>query len=150
MEQTVKCMRSREIDIAKGIGILLVVLGHAVPDANIGIQNKFWATAFNWIYSFHMALFMAMAGVLFFRKAVACQSLEEKCRELKNRGGKIACAVPFLFSVDIGSQAGIFLVEQRSNFRPEHYGDIVWKQSMREYVVFMDVIFRKRDCFACS
>lgn len=36
MEQTVKCMRSREIDIAKGIGILLVVLGHAVPDANTG------------------------------------------------------------------------------------------------------------------
>ena len=79
MEQTVKCMRSPEIDIAKGIGILLVVLGHAVPDANTGIQNMFWAAAFNWIYSFHMALFM------------------------------------------IGSQAGIFLVEQRSNFRPEHY-----------------------------
>ena len=39
MEQTVKCMRSREIDIAKGIGILLVVLGHAVPDANTGIQK---------------------------------------------------------------------------------------------------------------
>ena len=121
MEQTVKCMRSPEIDIAKGIGILLVVLGHAVPDANTGIQNMFWAAAFNWIYSFHMALFMTMAGVLFFRKAVACQSWKEKCRELKNRGGEIACAVPFLFSVNIGSQAGIFLVEQRSNFRPEHY-----------------------------
>jgi len=114
-------MRSREIDIAKGIGILLVVIGHAVPDANTGIQNMFWAAAFNWIYSFHMALFMAMAGVLFFRKAVACQSWEEKCRELKKRGGEITCAVPFLFSVDIGSQAGIFFLEQRSNFRPEHY-----------------------------
>ena len=55
MEQTVKCMRSPEIDIAKGIGILLVVLGHAVPDANMGIQNMFWAAVFNWIYSFHMA-----------------------------------------------------------------------------------------------
>ena len=50
MEQTVKCMRSPEIDIAKGIGILLVVLGHAVPDANTGIQNMFWAVVFNWIY----------------------------------------------------------------------------------------------------
>ena len=49
MEQTVKCMRSPEIDIAKGIGILLVVLGHAVPDANTGIQNTFWAAVFNWI-----------------------------------------------------------------------------------------------------
>lgn len=87
MEQTVKCMRSPEIDIAKGIGILLVVLGHAVPDANTGIQNMLWAAVFNWNYSFHMALFMAMAGVLFFRKAVVCQSWKEKCRELKNRGG---------------------------------------------------------------
>lgn len=95
MEQTVKCMRSPEIDIAKGIGILLVVLGHAVPDANTGIQNMFWAAAFNWIYSFHMALFMTMAGVLFFRKAVACQSWKEKCRELKNRGGRLLA--PYLF-----------------------------------------------------
>lgn len=47
MEQTVKCMRSREIDIAKGIGILLVVLGHAVPDANTGIQNMFLAANIN-------------------------------------------------------------------------------------------------------
>lgn len=69
MEQTVKCMRSPEIDIAKGIGILLVVLGHAVPDANTGIQNMFWAVVFNWIYSFHMALFMAMAGVFVFPKS---------------------------------------------------------------------------------
>lgn len=95
MEQTVKCMRSPEIDIAKGIGIILVVLGHAVPDANTGIQNMFWAAVFNWIYSFHMALFMAMAGVLFFRKAVDCQSGEEKCRELKNRGGRLLA--PYLF-----------------------------------------------------
>ena len=34
MEQTEKCMRSPEIDIAKGIGILLVVLGHDFPEAN--------------------------------------------------------------------------------------------------------------------
>lgn len=52
MEQTVKCMRSPEIDIAKGIGILLVVLGHAVPDANTGIQNMFWAVVFNWFILF--------------------------------------------------------------------------------------------------
>jgi fucose 4-O-acetylase-like acetyltransferase len=33
--------RVDEIDIAKGIGIILVVLGHSIPDANTGIQN-FW------------------------------------------------------------------------------------------------------------
>lgn len=31
--------RIDEVDIAKGIGILLVVIGHSIPDANIGIQN---------------------------------------------------------------------------------------------------------------
>ena len=35
-------VRYNEIDIAKGIGILLVVIGHAVPDANTGIKNVFW------------------------------------------------------------------------------------------------------------
>lgn len=34
-----KSWRIEEIDIAKGIGILLVVIGHAIPDANIGIKN---------------------------------------------------------------------------------------------------------------
>lgn len=37
--------RYTEIDIAKGIGILLVVIGHAVPDANTGIMNDFWGGA---------------------------------------------------------------------------------------------------------
>lgn len=31
--------RIDEVDIAKGIGILLVVIGHSIPDTNIGIQN---------------------------------------------------------------------------------------------------------------
>lgn len=35
------------IDIAKGIGIILVVVGHAVPDANTGIQNFFWGGYFD-------------------------------------------------------------------------------------------------------
>ena len=34
--------RNINIDIIKGIGIILVVVGHAVPDANTGIQNFFW------------------------------------------------------------------------------------------------------------
>ena len=38
----IKKQHYSEIDIAKGIGILLVVIGHAVPDANTGILNYFW------------------------------------------------------------------------------------------------------------
>ena len=77
--------RYNEIDIAKGIGILLVVVGHAVPDANTGIKNFFWGGVFTWIYSFHMALFMAMAGVLFYRKISCCTILTDKIEEIKKR-----------------------------------------------------------------
>lgn len=77
--------RYNEIDIAKGIGILLVVIGHAVPDANTGIKNYFWGGVFTWIYSFHMALFMAMAGVLFYRKISDCTNLSDKIEETKKR-----------------------------------------------------------------
>lgn len=41
------------IDISKGIGVFLLVLGH-MPSLPYGIQN--------WIYSFHMPLFFALSG----------------------------------------------------------------------------------------
>src|SRR5687767_3873922 len=65
---------SREswIDTAKGWGILLVVLGHALR----GLQNaqllptSGWSHALDaWIYSFHMPLFFLLSG-FFMEKAV--------------------------------------------------------------------------------
>lgn len=47
--------RQRYLDAAKGIGILLVVLGHA------SLKNEFVLT---YIYSFHMPLFFVIAGML--------------------------------------------------------------------------------------
>lgn len=43
------------IDIAKGIGILLVMLGHCYLDRKFTI----------WFYSFHMALFFFLSGYTF-------------------------------------------------------------------------------------
>lgn len=45
----------RWVDTAKGIGIILVVLGHAIADttSTISVFNKI----FGFIYSFHMPLF---------------------------------------------------------------------------------------------
>ena len=43
------------IDVAKGIGILLVVLGHNLQDLPLMTS---------WIYSFHMPLFFAISGFL--------------------------------------------------------------------------------------
>lgn len=52
------------IDVARAIGIFLVVLGHAFPDASLqgGIQNNVWRAVFNIIYSFHMPLFIFLSG----------------------------------------------------------------------------------------
>lgn len=48
--------RINYIDIAKGIGILLVVLGHGYSNIN---------PVYCWINSFHMPLFFILTGVLF-------------------------------------------------------------------------------------
>ncbi len=42
------------VDIAKGIGIILVIIGHV---------NTFNSSVKEWIYSFHMPLFFILAGV---------------------------------------------------------------------------------------
>jgi fucose 4-O-acetylase-like acetyltransferase len=64
--------RQSWIDAAKGFGILLVVLGHALR----GLQNaqllptSGWSHALDaWIYSFHMPLFFLLSG-FFMEKAV--------------------------------------------------------------------------------
>lgn len=47
--------RERALDVIKGVGILLVVVGHtSCPDV-----------LKTWIYSFHMPLFFMVAGYLF-------------------------------------------------------------------------------------
>lgn len=50
--------RIKSIDIAKGIGIILVVIGHT------GISSSL-PGLFHWIYSFHMPLFYFLSGVCF-------------------------------------------------------------------------------------
>ena len=47
------------IDIAKGIAIILVVIGHCIPDAasSTGISVTEYRWLHNIIYSFHMPLF---------------------------------------------------------------------------------------------
>lgn len=50
-------MRRKDIDILKGIGIILVVLGHVKPEMYVE----------KWIYSFHMFLFFFLCGLVFNR-----------------------------------------------------------------------------------
>lgn len=48
------------LDVLKGIGIILVVIGHVY-------SNR---TVFNWLYSFHMPLFFLAAGWGYKEKSV--------------------------------------------------------------------------------
>ena len=48
------------IDVLKGIGIILVVLGHIYLDDVV----------YNWLYSFHMPLFFIAAGMVYKEKSV--------------------------------------------------------------------------------
>ena len=53
------------IDIARGIGIMLVVLGHTLAEANYHVQNSSVLFLGRLIYSFHMPLFFFLSGMFF-------------------------------------------------------------------------------------
>ncbi len=53
-----------ELDIAKGIAIIAVVLGHSFPDADYGIANELANFIHSFVYGFHMPVFFFIAGLL--------------------------------------------------------------------------------------
>lgn len=55
MTNFIKKERDKSIDIARGLAIILVVVGHS------GINQYFW----NLIYFFHMPLFFFISGCFF-------------------------------------------------------------------------------------
>ena len=62
------------IDLAKGIGIALIVLGHAYT------KSSFLVTL---VYSFHIPLFFIVSGILFDEeKDISAQWLLKKCKKL--------------------------------------------------------------------
>ena len=52
------------LDIAKGIGIILVIIGHAFRD-EMRIESAFCEFVYQAVYFFHMPLFFAISGVTF-------------------------------------------------------------------------------------
>lgn len=64
--------RILEIDIAKGLAIILAVIGHAFPDAVKGFwiagKDSIAASTESFIYSFHMPLFFMCSGFLLYTK----------------------------------------------------------------------------------
>lgn len=64
--------RLKYIDIAKGISILLVILGHCLPENNIFRQ---------YIYTFHMPLFFIISGI-FYKKLDVKEQLKKDIKLL--------------------------------------------------------------------
>jgi len=84
------------IDIAKGIGIVLVVLGHCIPDATspTGISVPAYRWLHDMIYSFHMPLFFFLAGFMVSRQkmlARAQKPLDLVCKRISR------LLVPYIF-----------------------------------------------------
>lgn len=65
--------RSENIDVIKGEGILLVVVGHIIQYV-ICKENAFNNVIFSVIYSFHMPLFMFVSGYLSYKKMIVILS----------------------------------------------------------------------------
>lgn len=84
---SINMKRNIDIDIMKGLAIMLVVIGHAIQ-ANVPDIDK--NTVFLYIYSFHMPLFMFLSGYLAFGRNI---DLKRKFKQL---------AIPFFCWYVIG------------------------------------------------
>ena len=84
----------REIHIARGIGVLLVLIGHSFPDAELNWFPDIWVQwGHDYLYSFHMALFFFISGFVmgnkyFCRKEGIIVELIKKVKRLM---------IPYLF-----------------------------------------------------
>lgn len=97
----------QEISIARGIGMICVILGHAFPDGETGISNSVANFLFQFVYSFHMPLFFIMAGFVFCNKYLACHGLENKKREVTKKAKRLL--IPYFFYSLIVAFLKIFL-----------------------------------------
>ena len=89
--------REKYLDIAKGIGILLVVMGHSIPDASTpaGISNPYFVILFGVIYSFHMPLFFFISGLLTKPITISADKRRFKLKSLRKLFDRLL--VPYFF-----------------------------------------------------
>lgn len=78
--------RYRAIDIAKGVGIILVVLGHTLSQINI--DARWVKILYTLIYSFHMPLFFLLSGFVA-SKLLNMKTVKERARYIKGRAVRL-------------------------------------------------------------
>ena len=69
--------RIRHLDMAKGIGIFCIVIGHSYS-YYIGNGNK----VIPFLFSFHVPIFFIITGILYSRRDAVCINVMKKIREL--------------------------------------------------------------------
>lgn len=80
------------IDWLRGVGIILVVLGHSLSyNTPTGINENYYLRnlIYNFIYSFHMPLMFVVSGIVFSRKIITSQSTDFKLSVIKSRFQKL-------------------------------------------------------------
>lgn len=82
-----------EINIARGIAVLLVLLGHAFPDVLSESSNVLHKTIYEIIYSFHMGCFFFLSG--FVASGKICSGKTDIKNEFVNKFKRLL--VPYLF-----------------------------------------------------
>ncbi len=88
--------RMVDIDRAKGLAILLVVFGHIVARQS-PVDNLWYDYAKASVYSFHMAFFMFLSGVVFFARLQPVESVGQYIIFVAKRFGRLMPAY-FLFA----------------------------------------------------
>lgn len=88
--------RLNDIDIAKGLAIVLVVFGHIVA-RQPPTDNDWYIVTKEAIYSFHMAFFMFLSGVIFFMKVNVAKTWNEYGLQIWKRFVRLMPAY-FLFA----------------------------------------------------
>lgn len=91
--------RNHFLDMAKGVAIILVVIGHTIQHRNPDFDNQLW---FRVIYSFHMPLFIFLSGAVaalwFNPEAFVQQPLSSALKTLSLRTYKafVRLVIPFV------------------------------------------------------
>ena len=147
------------IDVAKGMAILLVVIGHSFPDASAvgGVKNDYIRVLRDVIYQFHMPLLFFISGMLTGR-ALLLETLSDKCKYVKDRAKRLL--VPY-FTIAILYLPFKILLSRFANQPYDITG--LWKILLGEnpdgglwflYVLFliqstMCFFVYKRNLFSC-
>ncbi len=84
-------MQFDQINILKGLAIILVVVGHFYP---LHYSDSFWTHLNEIIYSFHMALFMSISGFLYANSSFQVNSLSSYVFFIKKKS--IRLILPYL------------------------------------------------------